>query len=118
MLSFVAAARQADRGAIVPHAHHGARRCLLAGAPRDELATFSTRRRAMGVDAVHLRPALSTTANEFAMRHRMRGARVLDSSTSPIVRIGYRAPKRDVDFCVARRVLWGIVMCVLDVSIA
>ena len=63
---------------------------VLTGTPRDELATFSARRRALSVAAVRLRAILGMPANGLGMRHRERGARALDSLTSSMVRIAHR----------------------------
>ena len=56
---------------------------------RHEMMTFPARWRALSVSAVRLRLVLGTTAKGLAMRHRERGARALDSSTSLIVRIAH-----------------------------
>ena len=84
--------------AHAPHAHHGALRALLAGMPREELATCSVRHHALSVDRMRLRGGLGTASNVLVMRHRERGARALDSSTSLIS--AYRAPMRECDLCV------------------
>ena len=101
--------------AHAPHAHDGAQRCLLAETPREELSTFSARRCALSVAAARLRAALVTAANGLAMRHRERGARALDSSTSPMVRIAHRCER---SILASPGGPWGLVMCVLDVGIA
>ena len=82
---------------------------------RHEMMTFPARWRALSVSAVRLRLVLGTTAKGRAMRHRERGARALDSSTSLIVRIAHDERCRSLR-CLASP--GGLVMYVLDVSIA
>ena len=81
---------------------------------RHELMTFSARWRALSVSAVRLRLVLGTTAKGRAMRHRERGARALDSSTSLIVRIAH--DERASIFASPGEPS-GLGMCVLDVGI-
>ena len=72
------------------HARDGAPHRDTSHTPREKLATNSARRRALSVAAVRLRAVLGMPANELGMRHRERGARALDSSTSPMERIAHR----------------------------
>ena len=60
------------------------RTTLLAGTPREELATYVAQRHALSVAGMRFRGGLGTSGNGLAMQHRKRGARALDSSTSPI----------------------------------
>ena len=81
---------------------------------RHELMTLFALRRVLSVAAVRLRLMLGTTAKGLAMRHRERGARALDSSTSLIVRIAH--DERASIFASPGEPC-GLGMCVLDVSI-
>ena len=69
---------------------------------------------ALSVARMRLRGGLGTASNVLVMRHRERGARALDSSTSLIS--AYRAPMRECDLCVGGGD-WGLGMCVIDVGI-
>ena len=102
--------------AHAPHVRDGAGCAvpLCSWTPRDELATISARRRALSVAAVRLRPVLGTPANGLGMRHRERGARALDSSTSPMVRIAHQCER---SFLASPGEPRGLVMCVLDTAI-
>ena len=81
---------------------------------RHELMTLFAFRRVLSVAAVRLRLMLGTTAKGLAMRHRERGARALDSSTSLIVRIAH--DERASIFASPGEPC-RLGMCVLDVSI-